>query len=259
MNHATSADGTRIAWTAEGTGPAVVLVHGITENLRAWDPVAQRLAEERTVVRLDLRGHGASAPGGGYGVADLVGDVVAVIEAAGLERPDVVGHSLGGLVASALGNAFPVRSVVNVDQPLALAGFKAMLEPLRAPLEDPNTFTPVMEQILGQMEGDLLDAEERARLRGLRRPLQAAVLGIWHDVWTLSEADLAVLVNQLLEGYRTPYLAIHGIDPGPAYVDWLAARIPGARVEVWPEHGHYPHLVDPDRFVRTLRAFWASA
>ncbi|WP_457632227.1 alpha/beta fold hydrolase [Oceanithermus desulfurans] len=259
MNHATSADGTRIAWTAEGSGPAVVLVHGITENLRVWDPVVRRLAGERTVVRLDLRGHGASERADGYGLAAMVADVIAVIEAAGVARPDVVGHSLGGLVASALGNAYPVRSVANVDQPLALAGFKAMLEPLRAPLEDPATFGPVMEQLMGQLEGERLDPAERTRLRALRRPLQEAVLGIWHDVWVLSEDDLAVLVNQLLEGYRTPYLALHGIDPGPAYVDWLAARIPGAAVEVWPDYGHYPHLVDPDRFVERLRTFWAEA
>ncbi|HHO58195.1 MAG TPA: alpha/beta hydrolase, partial [Oceanithermus profundus] len=40
---------------------------------------------------------------------------------------------------------------------------------------------------------------------------------------------------------------------------WLAARIPGAAVEVWPDYGHYPHLVDPDRFVERLRTFWAEA
>ena len=153
MNHATSADGTCIAWTAEGSGPAVLLVHGITENRRAWDPVARRLAAERTVVRLDLRGHGASEPAADYGLAAMAADVVAVIEAAGLEPPDLVGHSLGGLVATAVGAARPVRSVVNVDQPLALAGFKAMLEPLRRPLEDPETFGPVLGQIFAQMEG----------------------------------------------------------------------------------------------------------
>jgi len=105
----------------------------------------------------------------------------------------------------------------------------------------------------------LLSEGEKERLRLLRRPSQEAVLGVWHDVWVLSEADLAVVVNEMLKGYRTPYLALHGIDPGPASADWLAARIPGAAVEVWPEHGHYPHLVDPDRFARRLRAFWAEA
>lgn len=258
MNQATSADGVRIAWTAEGSGPPVVLVHGITENLHAWDPVARRLAADRTVVRLDLRGHGASDPGEDYGLAAMAGDVAAVIQAAGLERPDVVGHSLGGMVATTLGASFPLRSLVNVDQPLALAGIKSLIEPLRAPLEDPQTFDPVMRQVLVQMEGERLSEAERTRLHALRQPRQDVVLGIWHDLWTLPEDDLAVVVNELLKDYRVPYLALHGIDPGPEYVDWLRARIPGAEVEVWPEHGHYPHLVDPDRFVERLRAFWSA-
>jgi pimeloyl-ACP methyl ester carboxylesterase len=45
---------------------------------------------------------------------------------------------------------------------------------------------------------------------------------------------------------------LHGIDPGPDYAGWLRARVPDAMVEVWPDHGHYPHLVDPERFVARL-------
>jgi hypothetical protein len=55
---------------------------------------------------------------------------------------------------------------------------------------------------------------------------------------------------------RCPYLAIHGIDPGPAYATWLAGLVPGAVVEVWDGLGHYPHLVEPDRFVRRIEEFW---
>ncbi len=57
---------------------------------------------------------------------------------------------------------------------------------------------------------------------------------------------------------RCPYLAIHGIDPGPAYAAWLTGLIPTATVEVWEGLGHYPHLVDPDRFVRRLEEFWTD-
>jgi len=52
------------------------------------------------------------------------------------------------------------------------------------------------------------------------------------------------------------YLSLFGIDPGPDYADWLMSPIAGAVVEVWAEHGHYPHLVDPDRFVARLTDFW---
>ena len=53
---------------------------------------------------------------------------------------------------------------------------------------------------------------------------------------------------------KLPYLAIHGIDPGPAYAAWLTGLIPTATVEVWEGLGHYPHLVDPDRFGASTRS-----
>ena len=55
---------------------------------------------------------------------------------------------------------------------------------------------------------------------------------------------------------RCPYLAIHGIDPGPTYAAWLAGLVPSAVVEVWDGVGHYPQLVDPDRFVSRVETFW---
>lgn len=57
---------------------------------------------------------------------------------------------------------------------------------------------------------------------------------------------------------RVPYLSIHGVDPGAEYAHWLADLIPGALVEVWPDLGHYPHLVEPARFVSRLAAFDSS-
>ena len=56
-------------------------------------------------------------------------------------------------------------------------------------------------------------------------------------------------------GIRVPYLSVHGSDPGVAYVEWLLARVANTRVEVWPDHGHYPHLVDPARFVERIDQF----
>ena len=54
---------------------------------------------------------------------------------------------------------------------------------------------------------------------------------------------------------RVPYLALHGIDPGPDYGAWLRGVIPTATLEVWDGDGHYPHLVEPARFLDRLRAF----
>lgn len=84
-----------------GVGPGVVLVHGWCCDRTFLGPQQTRLAESRTVVALDLRGHGASDPAadGHYAIEDFADDVAAVVSDTGLDRPVVVGHSMGGLVA----------------------------------------------------------------------------------------------------------------------------------------------------------------
>lgn len=54
---------------------------------------------------------------------------------------------------------------------------------------------------------------------------------------------------------RAPYLLLHGADPGPEYVSWLTSHLPTATVEVWPDAGHFLHLLDPERFVERVIDF----
>ncbi len=61
--------------------------------------------------------------------------------------------------------------------------------------------------------------------------------------------------RSLTADVHVPYLALHGIDPGPDYASWLHGIIPTSTVEVWDGDGHYPHLVEPARFLDRLRAF----
>ena len=72
-------DGTRIEYAESGTGPALVLVHGITENHHAWDPIVPALEEQWRVVAVDLRGHGESERHAPYDPVTLATDVHAVV------------------------------------------------------------------------------------------------------------------------------------------------------------------------------------
>jgi pimeloyl-ACP methyl ester carboxylesterase len=258
MATTTSSDGTAIVWDEQGAGPAVVLVHGITENASSWAPVTERLATDHRVLTLDLRGHGRSSPAADYSLAAMAGDVAATLAAADAERAHLVGHSLGGAVVSAAGSGLPVASVTNVDQPLQLAGFKDQVCVLEGQLRDPATFAGVMTAVFDSMAGELLTAGERDRLEALRQPDQEVVLGVWALLLEQPAEAISQAVDAALAGYGVPYLSLFGIDPGHGYADWLAARIPGAQVECWDDHGHYPHLVDPDRFVARLRQFWSG-
>ncbi len=68
------------------------------------------------------------------------------------------------------------------------------------------------------------------------------------------------MVEGALAGYAgstMPYLSVFGVDPGTQYSDWLQGFIRNSSLDVWPDAGHYPHLVDPDRFIERLENFWA--
>jgi pimeloyl-ACP methyl ester carboxylesterase len=261
QHRATAADATEIAWSRTGTGAPVVLVHGITESASSFEPITRRLATTNEVITLDLRGHGDSGVADSYDLVSMAGDVAAVVAAAEVTDPHIVGHSLGGMVATAAGSMLPFSSIVNVDQSLALASFKAQLMPAEAVLRDPDQYHLVVDAMFQTMMGDRLPAEEAERINGLRRADHRVVLGVWELLLTESEEQIAAIVDAALGGYTgndVPYLALFGIDPGDGYAEWLAERISNSTVEYWADHGHYPHLVDPDRFVERLRSFWAA-
>jgi 3-oxoadipate enol-lactonase len=100
-------DGGRLAWTADGEGPAILLVHAGVADQRMWEPLVPLLAREHLVVRFDLRGFGRTSSSAG--TFSFQGDALAVLDAAGVSRAAVVGASYGGKLALDLAAAEPDR------------------------------------------------------------------------------------------------------------------------------------------------------
>lgn len=256
MPHAYPAPGVSIEYNVAGDGLPLVLVHGITESRKAWDPLIAPLADAgyRTIA-IDLRGHGASSVAPPFDLATMAGDLGAVLDAESDGDALLVGHSLGGAVVSAFAAGGPCRAVVNVDQPLALSGFKAVLGDLEPLLRgSPDEFASATGAIFDQMAGPL-DGAERERIDELRNAHQEVVIGAWDTVFTLTADELDAMVEAIAGEISLPYLSLHGIDPGPDYAPWLTRLVPSATVEVWPDLGHYPHLIEPDRFVERVIEF----
>lgn len=254
--HVHPAPDVTIDYSAAGVGPSVVLVHGITESRRAWDPlIAPLIAAGYRVVAVDLRGHGASSRTPPYDLATMAADLGAVLAAEEVDDALLVGHSLGGAVVSAFAAGGPCRGVINVDQPLALSTFQDVLRQIEPMLRGDDTeFQGAISAVFDQMVGPLSDAE-RWRIEHVRQAEQSVVLGVWELVLTASAAELDAVVDEVAGAITVPYLSLHGIDPGPDYEVWLTGKIATAAVEVWPDLGHYPHLVEPGRFVERLVAF----
>src|SRR5262245_28298386 len=100
--------GHRVGYQAAGSGPVVVLLHGITSTSDAWRDVMPRLAERYTVVAPDMLGHGRSAkPPGDYSLGAYAAGVRDLLAVLGFERGTVVGHSLGGGIAMQFSYLFP--------------------------------------------------------------------------------------------------------------------------------------------------------
>jgi pimeloyl-ACP methyl ester carboxylesterase len=240
-----------------GAGPALVLIHGITENHSTWDPLVAPLAQHFDVLAVDLRGHGASPGGDMRESAEFASDVHDTVVAVGLAEPTVAGHSFGGVIATFYAAAFPTRGVVNVDQPLRLGGFKRALSQLEPMLRgDDDSFQQAVGMIFSALAG-ALPAAEAERVQSIRRPRQDDVLAIWSTVLESEPEELDALIEQMLGTITVPYLAIHGGDLEPGYEDWLTRIVPTATVEMWPGLGHYPHLIEPQRFVARIREFAA--
>src|SRR3712207_1390724 len=100
--------GHRVIYRIAGSGPPVVLIHGMLNSSRHWEAVASRLADSYTVIAPDLIGHGDSArPRGDYSIGAHAAAIRDLLAAIGVERATIVGHSLGGGVAMQFFWQFP--------------------------------------------------------------------------------------------------------------------------------------------------------
>jgi pimeloyl-ACP methyl ester carboxylesterase len=91
-----------------GDKPAVVLAHGFSDDGLCWSPVAEKLAADYDLIMVDARGHGRSdAPEDGYSALDMAADLAGVITGLGLEKPAVLGHSMGGSTTMVLAGTYP--------------------------------------------------------------------------------------------------------------------------------------------------------
>ena len=100
------------AYTIQGKGPALFMVHGIGARKTGWAALTESLKDDFTCIAYDLRGHGES-PGAGkpFGLDELVADLEALRQKLGIEKANVIGHSLGGMIGPAYAHKFPERTI----------------------------------------------------------------------------------------------------------------------------------------------------
>jgi pimeloyl-ACP methyl ester carboxylesterase len=238
-----------------GTEPAAfVFLHGLTFDRRMWDPIMAALPSAHRAIALDLPGHGGSRPFAARGLDAVVDEVHAAVAAAGVDAPIVIGHSIGGPIASIYASAHPAAGVVSVEAPIRLEPFAAMLAAVAPQLTGPG-FGQFWPQLEGSMRLDRVPAEHRDLLRGDAGSVQDLFVRYQAD---LLDRPLAKVVAWRDEGMAAiaaggvPYLSLLVNEPPAADIAWLRERVPQAEVVVWPVGHHFPHLARPALFADLL-------
>jgi pimeloyl-ACP methyl ester carboxylesterase len=242
-----------LAYELSGKGIPVVFLHGLTFDRGTWRPIVDRLGDRVLAIAVDLPGHGQSS-GSALPLERLAALIRARLDDLGVQRPVVVGHSMSGGLAMAYAAEHPVRGAVNVDQPPDLRPFASLVRGLEPALRGEafaETFRAVFQASMGL---DLLPADIRGAVLAGQRIRQDLVLGYWTELLSTDPNILQARVDRLVDAIDVPVLGVFGRELAPSDHERLA-RIADAAWEVWPDHGHFIHLVAPNRFADRLLAF----
>lgn len=257
MPFATS-DGARIYYRLEGAPekPLLVLGHSLGLDHGQWEPQMSVLLRQFQVLRLDLRGHGASdAPAGDYTIAQLGRDVLATVDASGREQFAYCGLSLGGMIGQWLAaNAGKrIKSLVLANTSPRMGSPELFNARQKAVLE--NGMSAVEEAAMERFFSPRLLASQNPTVASMRTVLRATnPVGYAGCCAAIRDMDL----RPELGGIQVPVLVIGGgLDvstPWEGHGDLLQAEIPGAKSVVL-DTAHLSNIERPAAFGRALFDF----
>ena len=253
--------GPTLTYVAQGDpdGIPIILLHGYTDSWRSYEPLLPHLPPSLRVYAITQRGHGTSAkPEDGYQPEDFARDVAAFMDAVGIGRAVVVGHSMGSIVAQRFA----------VDYPHRVIGL--VLEGAFAPRPANDAVRGFWEEV-----STLADPIDPAFVRAFQRSAIArqvpepffetvvsASLSVPARVWKAALAPFLTLDFETgVRALDVPVLIVwgaHDAFTSRAEQDVLAAALRGSRLAVYEESGHSPHWEEPVRYAADLLAFIAS-
>ena len=251
--------GVELPYVEQGdpAGVPVVLLHGVTDSWRSFEPVLPYLPKSIRAFALTLRGHGdASRPAAGYRPRDFAADVDAFLDSQGLESAVVAGHSMGSTVALRFAFDYPERTrglvpmgafVRYRSNPVISEFWETIVSGLADPIDRSIAREFQESTLAGPISPSFL---ETAITESLKVPAR-----VWRDVFAGLMEDEHVA---RLDSIAAPTLLIWGDQD--AFVPesdqkTLLATIAGSCLEVYRGTGHAVHWEEPARFAADLVAF----
>ncbi|MDR6625280.1 3-oxoadipate enol-lactonase [Caulobacter segnis] len=249
--------GARLYWRQDGAAdkPALVLLTSIGTDLSLYDPVVPLLTPDFRVIRLDTRGHGASdAPAVDYSLDLLADDVLAVMDAAGVDKASLCGTSLGGMIAMTLAAKAPQRV-----EALILACTSAAMDPStwdqRLALIRAEGMGAIVEAVMGRFFSDAFRAQHPEVVETVRAGMLAQSVDGYAGCGAAIR-DMALL--ERLQAIAAPTLVVTGAKdlatPYAGHGERIVANVAGARhVEIGG--AHLPSLEAPTALAGAVRDF----
>ncbi|HEX2129834.1 MAG TPA: alpha/beta fold hydrolase [Solirubrobacterales bacterium] len=261
-----------------GEGDPVVLVHGWPQHGHMWRHLVPELAATRRVLVPDLRGFGRSeAPPGDYRKHTLAGDLVALLDAEGIERATLIGHDWGGWAAWLVALEHPgrVERLVAIDIPPPWGGgvtVRRLPQQLTIGLYQAIISAPflgVRSVQSGAMPGGILrggsakamrysEAELETYLAPLREEPRARASVALYRTFLTREAPAIARGTYTTDDLRVPTLAIYGSESKLVKMTGLPEPGPELRVEVVAGSGHFVPEEKPDEVARLVQGFLAG-
>jgi pimeloyl-ACP methyl ester carboxylesterase len=260
--------------------PPLILVHGGRDHARSWDRIAENLRDRWHVIAPDLRGHGDSQwlADGGYAMPGYLYDLAQLINQRELAPVTLIGHSLGGNIATRYTGLFPenVSRLLSIEglgpSPKALAerAAKPMAERLRAWIQDQRGLAnrvqrryPTIEAAAARMHTAHPRLSAAQALHLTRYGVAQHEDGTWgwkFDPYlrVLPSVDLAVSeVEDLWTRVTCPTLLVYGRQSWASnpQEDGRARHFPNARVVMVDDAGHWVHHDQTDFFISTMLRF----
>jgi pimeloyl-ACP methyl ester carboxylesterase len=243
-------NGIEIDYEVTGTGPAVLLSHGYSATRRMWDDQHRALSDRYRVISWSMRGHGATespADPARYSAALTIADMRALLTHLGVERAVIGGLSLGGYVSLGFALEHPAvtRALVICDSGPGYRNAEAR-----------EAWNARARERAAALEARGLEALGRSREVAESARLHRSAQGLAHAARGMLAQEGSRVIDGLA-GIAVPTLVIVGDQDQPflAPCEYMAKKIPGARLEVIRGAGHSSNLDQPETFNRILRDF----
>lgn len=258
-------DGLRLHVAEAGSGPALLLVHGLTASHAVWQPTIEAFADRWRVIAPDLPGHGESAkPDAPYTIDFFAGMVRSLARALEVREAVVCGSSLGGRVALELALYYPAFTRALVLAAPAV-GYSIAMRPVGQALQaltGPRILRASLERFFQQNFHDRTRLGHIARSRILEERLAAPDFPEFTRAVARSLAGVLRSERQPIERVTQPVLVVWGrqdrLVPLRRSAEILR-RIPHARLQVLERCGHLPMLEQPGAFNTAVAEFLRAA